>query len=64
MRRADAHRLGYERSYFSGKSLDYLAGTLARVTGVRRILEAKLFFPGEYPDVLTEEAQQLVACAV
>jgi haloalkane dehalogenase len=49
---------------FSGKSPDYLAGILARVIGVRRLLEAKLFFPEEYPDVITEEAQQLVACAV
>ncbi len=44
---------------FSQKSPDYLAGLLPHVTGVRRLPEAKLFFPEEYPDVIAEEAHQL-----
>jgi haloalkane dehalogenase len=50
---------GMSDSIFSTKSPDYLASVLPRVTGVRRILEAKLFFPEEYPEVIAEEAQRL-----
>jgi len=47
---------GMSDSIFSSKSPDYLASVLPRVTGVRRLREAKLFFPEEYPDVIAEEA--------
>ena len=55
---------GMSDSIFSAKSPEYLASILPRVTGVRRIREAKLFFPEEYPEVIAEEAQQLIASAV
>jgi haloalkane dehalogenase len=50
---------GMSDTIFSNKSPDYLTQTLAHVTGVRRIPEAKLFFPEEYPDVIVEEARTL-----
>lgn len=52
---------GMSDSIFSTRSPDYLASVLPRVTGVRRIREAKLFFPEEYPEVIAEEAQRLDA---
>jgi haloalkane dehalogenase len=52
---------GMSDSIFSSKSPDYLANVLPRVTGVRRLREAKLFFPEEYPDVIAEEAQRLIS---
>jgi len=30
-----------------------------RVVGIRRLPDAKLFFPEEYPDVIAEEATRL-----
>ena len=50
---------GMSDTIFSNKSPDYLSQTLPHVTGVRRIPEAKLFFPEEYPDVIVEEARTL-----
>lgn len=50
---------GMSDGIFSTRSPDYLASVLTRVTGVRRIREAKLFFPEEYPEVIAEEAQRL-----
>jgi haloalkane dehalogenase len=55
---------GMSDTVFSAKSPDYLASLLPRVTGIRRIREAKLFFPEEYPEVIAEEARQLIASAV
>jgi haloalkane dehalogenase len=52
---------GMSDRIFSTRSPEYLASVLPRVTGVRRIREAKLFFPEEYPDVIAEEAQTLSA---
>jgi haloalkane dehalogenase len=52
---------GMSDGIFSTRSPEYLASVLPRVTGVRRIPEAKLFFPEEYPDVIAEEAQRLSA---
>jgi len=52
---------GMSDSIFSSKSPDYLASVLPRVTGVRRIPGAKLFFPEEYPEVIAEEAERLSA---
>ena len=52
---------GMSDGIFSTGSPEYLAGVLPRVTGVRRIREAKLFFPEEYPEVIAEEAQKLSA---
>jgi haloalkane dehalogenase len=44
---------------FSSGNPDYLASLLPRFTGIRRIPEAKLFFPEEYPEVIAEEARVL-----
>ncbi len=52
---------GMSDRIFSEKSPDYLASLLPRVTGVRRLQEAKLFFPEEYPDVIAEVAHRLSA---
>jgi haloalkane dehalogenase len=50
---------GMSDTIFSPRSPDYLAQTLPRVLGIRRIPEAKLFFPEEYPHVIAEEARLL-----
>jgi pimeloyl-ACP methyl ester carboxylesterase len=52
---------GMRDTIFSPKSPDYLAGVLPRVTRIRRLPEARLFFPEEYPDVIAEEARRLWA---
>lgn len=46
---------------FSQASPDYLDRTLPNSRGVRRIPDAKLFFPEEFPDVIAEEARKLWA---
>jgi hypothetical protein len=38
---------------------DYLASVFPRVVGIRRLPDAKLLFPEEYPDVIAEEAARL-----
>jgi pimeloyl-ACP methyl ester carboxylesterase len=50
---------GMSDTIFSPRSPDYLASVLQRVTGIRRIREAKLFFPEEYPDIIADEARLL-----
>jgi haloalkane dehalogenase len=50
---------GMSDAIFSGRNPQYLAGVLPRVTGIRRIQKAKLFFPEEYPDVIAGEARLL-----
>jgi haloalkane dehalogenase len=50
---------GVGDTIFSPGNPDYLAGILPRVTGIRRIDRAKLFFPEEYPDIIAEEARLL-----
>ena len=50
---------GMSDTIFSTKSPDYLASVLPRLTGIRRLPRAKLFFPEEYPDVIAEEARIL-----
>lgn len=50
---------GMSDTIFSGRSPDYLAGILPKFKGIRRINEAKLFFPEEYPDVIAGEARLL-----
>lgn len=50
---------GMSDTIFSTRSPEYLASVLPRVTSVRRIREAKLFFPEEYPEVIAEEAQRM-----
>lgn len=50
---------GMSDPIFSTKSPDYLDRTLPGSRGVRRIPEAKLFFPEEYPDLIAEEARGL-----
>jgi pimeloyl-ACP methyl ester carboxylesterase len=54
---------GVGDTIFSPRNPDYLAGILPRVTGIRRIEKAKLFFPEEYPDIIAEEVQLLWARA-
>jgi len=50
---------GMSDDIFAKDSPDYLARVLPRVEGVRRIAEAKLFFPEEYPDIIAQEARAL-----
>jgi pimeloyl-ACP methyl ester carboxylesterase len=50
---------GMSDTIFSPRNPEYLAGILPRVTGIRRIHKAKLFFPEEYPDVIAGEARLL-----
>ena len=52
---------GMADTIFSKDNPDYLAQLFPRVTGIRRIPEAKLFFPEEYPGVIAEEARALWA---
>jgi pimeloyl-ACP methyl ester carboxylesterase len=54
---------GMADTIFSKENPEYLARILPRVTGIRRIPEAKLFFPEEYPGVIAEEARALWAAA-
>lgn len=44
---------------FSQASPDYLDRTLGNSRGVRRVPDAKLFFPEEFPEVIAEEARRL-----
>lgn len=44
---------------FSQASADYLDRTFANSRGVRRVPEAKLFFPEEMPELVAEEALEL-----
>jgi pimeloyl-ACP methyl ester carboxylesterase len=46
---------------FSPDSPDYLARIFPKSRGVRRVAEAKLFFPEEHPDIIAEEALRLWA---
>ena len=50
---------GMKEVIFSLESPDYLDRILPNSKGVRRIENGKLFFPEEYPDVITEEARLL-----
>ena len=50
---------GMSDTIFSPRNPEYLARILPRVTGIRRIQKAKLFFPEEYPDVIAGEARLL-----
>lgn len=50
---------GMSDTIFSSHSPDYLAGLFPRFTGIRRLEEAKLFFPEEYPDIIAAEARLL-----
>lgn len=44
---------------FSPGNVEYLVSVLPRVTGIRKLAGAKLFFPEELPDVIAEEAMAL-----
>ncbi|MBB6254685.1 alpha/beta fold hydrolase [Nitrospirillum iridis] len=50
---------GMADTIFNPAGADYLAGILANCQGVRRLPQAKLFFPEEYPEVIAEEAKKL-----
>ena len=50
---------GMSDGIFSNRNPDYLAGLLPNLTGIRRIEQAKLFFPEEYPSLIAEEARRL-----
>jgi pimeloyl-ACP methyl ester carboxylesterase len=50
---------GMADKLFSASNADYLDTLFAKSRGVRRIAEAKLYFPEEYPDVIAEEARAL-----
>jgi pimeloyl-ACP methyl ester carboxylesterase len=47
---------GMSDGIFSPRNPEYLASILPRAAGIRRIREAKLFFPEEYPDIIAAEA--------
>lgn len=47
---------GMSDTVFSTGNIEYLVSVLPRVTGIRKIPGAKLFFPEELPDVIAEEA--------
>ena len=50
---------GMADTIFSPSSADYLDKILPRSLGVRRIAEAKLFWPEEYPEIIADEARRL-----
>ncbi|WP_044562037.1 alpha/beta fold hydrolase [Azospirillum sp. B4] len=50
---------GMADTIFNPAGADYLASMLPNCQGVRRLPQAKLFFPEEYPDVIAEEAKRL-----
>jgi haloalkane dehalogenase len=50
---------GMKDRIFSPGNIEYLVSVLPRVTGIRRIEDAKLFFPEERPEVIAEEARAL-----
>lgn len=50
---------GMGDTIFSPQNPDYLATILPRLTGVRLLAKAKLFFPEEYPDIIAQEARLL-----
>ena len=54
---------GMSDTIFSPAGAEYLDRTFARSKGVRRIAEAKLFFPEEFPDVIAAEARSLWAAS-
>lgn len=50
---------GMSDGIFSPDNIEYLVSVLPRVTGMRKIPDAKLFFPEEFPDVIAYEATTL-----
>lgn len=50
---------GMSDRIFSPGNIEYLVSVLPRVTGIRKLPDAKLFFPEEQPDVIAEEATTL-----
>ena len=50
---------GMSDRIFSPGNIEYLVSVLPRVTGIRKIPSAKVFFPEELPDVIAEEAMRL-----
>ena len=50
---------GKADTIFSAKSPDYLDHIFPKSCGVRRVPDAKLFFPEEMPDLIAEEAARL-----
>lgn len=55
---------GVDDTIFSMAGAEYLHQTLGHSLGIRRVANAKLFYPEERPDVITEEARKLWASAV
>ena len=50
---------GMADTIFSSDNAKYLAQIMPRITGIRRLAEARLFFPEEYPSVIAQEARVL-----
>lgn len=50
---------GMSDGIFKASNPDYLAGVLPKLTGIRKLQKAKLFFPEEYPDIIADEARLL-----
>ena len=55
---------GVDDTIFSMAGAEYLHQTLGHSLGIRRVANAKLFYPEERPDVILEEARKLWASAV
>ena len=53
---------GVDDTIFSLAGAEYLDKTLGHSRGVRRLANAKLFYPEERPDVIAEEACKLWGC--
>jgi len=50
---------GMADTIFSSNNPDYLYGVLPHMMGIRRLRNAKLFFPEEHPDIIAKEAREL-----
>src|SRR5262249_55607137 len=50
---------GMADEFFSADSPGYLDRVFARSQGVRRLPQAKTFFPEEFPDLIAQEAHRL-----
>jgi haloalkane dehalogenase len=50
---------GMSDPIFSPQTPDYFASVFPKFTGIRKIPDARLFFPEEYPDIVVAEARAL-----
>jgi haloalkane dehalogenase len=50
---------GMGDTMFPARNAEYLASILKRSSGIRRVDDAKVFFPEEYPDLIADAARHL-----